>query len=78
MAFQPNPKEYQTHLKLWERAGLLSKRWYLRGEKQSQLVVLTHERRWSAYPLLAARLRGLPEVCQVSLLDVPLGTVYKQ
>jgi hypothetical protein len=76
--FEPNHKEY---VRTW---GWLTREGYLRRdiapaeEPAADLVVLTHERRWSTYPALEARYRNLPVVFEQKLDGVRLYTVHRR
>lgn len=75
--FEPNHKEYVRTWNWMKRDGYLRKDIQPSEESNAQFLVLTHERRWSTYPALAARMRDLPVVHEVRLDGVRLYTVYQ-
>ncbi|MFZ9889741.1 MAG: hypothetical protein ACO3JL_19775, partial [Myxococcota bacterium] len=77
--FEPNHKEYVRTYKWLQRDGVISKRLRLEPRRErAQLLVLTHERRWTTYPRLLDEHRRLRAVHEVKREGVPLYTVYER
>lgn len=77
--FEPNHKEYVRTYRWLQRDGVTSRIQLVNDRKSADLVVLTHERRWSTYAALALELEawGTP-VYERALDGVPLYTVYRR
>lgn len=76
VAVLPNPKEYGPHFTRWHQRGELRSSIRLAPQQQAELLVLTHERRWAAYPTLAARYRQQRWAGRHSVAGVPLFSIY--
>jgi 4-amino-4-deoxy-L-arabinose transferase-like glycosyltransferase len=76
--FEPNHKEYARTYRWMQRDGVISRRVNLVGDiKKADVVVLTHERRWSTYPALLDTLSVKPVLHEKRIDGVPLYTVYR-
>ena len=76
--FEPNHKEYVRTYRWLRKDGVIDRSAFalVDRERDADLVVLTHERRWSTYPALRDRLRLRPLLHEVRRSGVPLYTVY--
>ncbi|HEY4223050.1 MAG TPA: hypothetical protein VGO62_16950 [Myxococcota bacterium] len=75
--FEPNHKEYARTYRWLKRDGVIGDGLILDDNKaRANLIVLTHERRWSTYPALKAELEKLRVVDDKSIDGVSLYTVY--
>lgn len=76
--FEPNHKEYARTYRWLKRDGVIAKDRVVLvdSEAAADVVVLTHERRWSTYPALREKYRGRPVLHELRKDGVPLYTVY--
>jgi hypothetical protein len=75
--FEPNHKEYVATYRQLKRDGLVPRQVNLVGKRaQADLLVLTHERRWSTYSRLLHEHRKLRLVYEKRIDGVPLYSVY--
>jgi hypothetical protein len=78
VAFVPNHKEYARTYRWLQRDGYVSKTLVLEDDWQkADLVVLTHERRWSTYPSLLSALERARVIAEKRIDGVPLWSVYR-
>ncbi|MBN2360166.1 MAG: glycosyltransferase family 39 protein [Deltaproteobacteria bacterium] len=75
--FEPNNKEYLKTYRWLARDGYLRPDLKVVGDANADYLVLTHERRWSTYPDLAARYSRKPALHEKRVDGVPLYTVYR-
>lgn len=77
--FEPNHKEYVRTYRWLQRDGYISRRVVLEGNRaRANVLVLTHERRWSTYPALLAEHRRYEKIHEKRIDGVPLYTVYRR
>lgn len=76
--FEPNHKEYVRTYRWLEADGVIAAVRLVKERARADLVVLTHERRWSSYPALLAELEGLTPIAEKRIDGVPLWTVYRR
>ncbi len=76
VAVAPNQKEYTPYLARWQRLAELPRGVRLARVGQADLLLLTHERRWAAYPDLMAVHRGRPLLYRFAPGGVPLFSIY--
>jgi hypothetical protein len=76
----PNHKEYVRTWRWLRKDGVLRRDGFIVESQfeRADVVVLTHERRWSTYPALRERLRGWTVLAEQRLDGVPLWTVYRR
>ncbi len=76
--FEPNHKEYARTYRWLKKDGVISRQGVTLVDRleAADVVVLTHERRWSTYPALRERLRDRPVLFEKRIDGVPLYTVY--
>jgi hypothetical protein len=76
----PNHKEYVRTWRWLRKDGVLRRDGFIVESQfeRADVVVLTHERRWSTYPGLRERLRGWTVLAEQRLDGVPLWTVYRR
>lgn len=75
--FEPNHKEYARTYRWLAKDGVISRKLRLTKRREdAELLVLTHERRWSTYPRLLRQHRKLKKVYEKRIDAVPLYTVY--
>lgn len=76
--FEPNHKEYVRTYRWLKKDGVISRNGVTLVDKAdaADVVVLTHERRWSTYPALRERFRHRPVLHELRIERVPLYTVY--
>lgn len=76
----PNHKEYVRTWRWLRKDGVLRREGFVvEGSiDRADVVVLSHERRWSSYPALREKLRGWPIVGEQRIDGVPLWTVYRR
>ena len=74
----PNHKEYVRTYRWLKKDGVISRSGVVLVDDidNADVVVLTHERRWSTYPKLRARLRDAPVLHEKRIDGVPLYTVF--
>lgn len=75
---EPNHKEYVRTYRWLRKDGVIDRNAFalVDRERDADLVVLTHERRWSTYPALRDRLRPRTPIHELRKDGVPLYTVY--
>lgn len=75
--FEPNHKEYARTYRWLKKDGVISRTGVtlVDNEAAADVVVLTHERRWSTYPALRERMRSWPVLHELRIEGVPLYTV---
>ncbi len=76
--FEPNHKEYVRTYRWLKRDGVIDDVRLSASFDKADLLVLTHERRWSTYPGLFDRVRGWRVVHEKRIDGVPLYTVYER
>ncbi len=78
--FAPNHKEYVRTYRWLVRDGVIPRDAFalVAQVAQADVVVLTHERRWSTYPGLWRDLRHWPVVADKRIDGVPLWTVHRR
>lgn len=76
--FEPNHKEYVRTYRWLEKDGVIAGVRLVKERAQAEVLVLTHERRWSTYPGLKAELERLTPIAEKRIDDVPLWTVYRR
>ncbi len=78
--FAPNHKEYVRTYRWLRRDGVIGRDAVHLVDKRAlaDVVVLTHERRWSTYPALRDELRDWPILKEKRIDGVPLWTVYRR
>ena len=76
--FEPNHKEYARTYRWLENDGVIGHVELVKNRAQADLVVLTHERRWSSYPAPNAELERLTPLAEKRIDGVPLWTVYRR
>lgn len=77
--FEPNHKEYVRTYRWLKNDGYISGRVVLEGQRdRANVLVLTHERRWSTYPALLAEHRRYEKIYEKRIDGVPLYTVYRR
>jgi hypothetical protein len=78
VCFEPNAKEYVRTYRWLKRDGVISPRLSVERDcRNSDVVVLTHERRWTSYPSKRAELSADRVVVSEKRIDgVPLYTVF--
>lgn len=77
--FEPNHKEYARTYRWLAKDGVISRNLRLTKRKDdAELLVLTHERRWSTYPRLLREHRKFKKVYEKRIDNVPLYTVYER
>ncbi len=76
--FAPNHKEYARTYRWLKKDGVIARDGVVLVDRfdAADVVVLTHERRWSTYPALRERLRDRPVLFEKRIDGVPLYTVY--
>ncbi len=76
----PNHKEYVRTWRWLRKDGVLRRNGFVVESQleRADVVVLTHERRWSTYPALRERLRGWTLLGEQRLDGVPLWTVLRR
>jgi hypothetical protein len=76
----PNHKEYVRTWRWLRKDGVLHRDGFIVESQleRADVVVLTHERRWSTYPALRERLRDWTVLAEQRLDGVPLWTVYRR
>ena len=80
VSFQPNHKEYVRTYRWLRKDGVLRRDGFklVAGLRDADVVVLTHERRWSTYPALLEQVRGWPVLHEKRIDGVPLYTVFQR
>jgi len=75
----PNHKEYVRTWRWLRKDGVLRRDGFIVEAQleRADIVVLSHERRWSTYPALRERLRGWTVLAEQRVDGVPLWTVYR-
>lgn len=76
--FEPNHKEYVRTYRWLADDGVIAGVRLVKERARADLVVLTHERRWSSYPALLAELEALTPIAEKRIDGVPLWTVYRR
>jgi 4-amino-4-deoxy-L-arabinose transferase-like glycosyltransferase len=78
--FEPNHKEYVRTYRWLRHDGVIARDGVNLVDKRASadIVVLTHERRWSTYPALREELRGWKVLAEKRVDDVPLWTVFQR
>jgi 4-amino-4-deoxy-L-arabinose transferase-like glycosyltransferase len=75
--FEPNHKEYARTYRWLRRDGVVRKDLALDDDaKRADVLVLTHERRWSTYPTLLQEARKRELLYEKRIDGVPLYSVY--
>jgi hypothetical protein len=76
----PNHKEYVRTWRWLRKDGVLRRGGFIVESQleRADVVVLTHERRWSTYPALREWLRGWTVLAEQRLDGVPVWTVYRR
>jgi 4-amino-4-deoxy-L-arabinose transferase-like glycosyltransferase len=75
---EPNHKEYVRTWHWLRKDGVIARDGFVieSSFERADVVVLTHERRWSTYPALRERLRHWRVVDEKRIDGVPLWTIY--
>jgi 4-amino-4-deoxy-L-arabinose transferase-like glycosyltransferase len=75
---EPNHKEYVRTWQWLRKDGVMARYGFVieSSFERADIVVLTHERRWSTYPALRERLRHWRVVDEKRIDGVPLWTIY--
>jgi hypothetical protein len=75
---EPNHKEYVRTWHWLRKDGVVARDGFVieSSFERADVVVLTHERRWSTYPALRERLRHWRVVDEKRVDGVPLWTIY--
>ncbi|MDP2343194.1 MAG: phospholipid carrier-dependent glycosyltransferase [Deltaproteobacteria bacterium] len=78
--FQPNHKEYVRTYRWLRTDGVISRDGFklVSAIDTADVVVLTHERRWSTYPALREQLRGWRVLHEKRIDGVPLYSVLER
>ena len=78
--FQPNHKEYVRTYRWLRKDGVIAKGSFTLVDRleAADVVVLTHERRWSTYPALREQTRGFRLLHEKRVDGVPLYSVMRR
>jgi hypothetical protein len=78
--FEPNHKEYLRTFRWLRHDGAIPRDGVNLIDKRASgdIVVLTHERRWSTHPGLHDELRGWKVLAEKRVHNIPLWTVFRQ
>ncbi len=76
----PNHKEYVRTFRWLRHDGVIARDGFtlVDQRRQADVVVLTHERRWSTYPALRDELRGWKVLGEKRIDGVPLWTILER